>query len=326
MIKRSKKVEEIIKGLALLQYYIKFNNKLSKYDVNKDCEYFFCDLFNIAYDLELSNMNRIQKNYPSIDLGSTNDKISVQITATTSKKKVDETIQGFEDKELYKEYKELWIFTLFEKHSMKSNTYKSNKYLIKRIDLYDFINEIMNLNKKKIEKIASYLDDNLENCMDSVNGSIEHSKGSIKKGSTYEQYLCYVFGEDSIKDIDKDYRKEYFKVIDEFSKKLIKLSKTTRKYLVTCMNYPIKEHLSHERLVMSWNEVSSNVKDINKLSSQISILIDNKFISPDDDSDYACIRIYEYDYDILYDLYCYCNEKDISVSDIIVELDFTKLD
>ena len=327
MIKRSKKVDEIIKSLALLQYYIKFNNKLSKYDVNKDCEDFFCGLFNIVYDLELSNMNKIQKNFPSIDLGSIKDGISVQITATILKKKVNNTIEGFEDKKLYKVYNELWIFTLFEKQNIKELVYKERKYSVKRIDLYDFINEIINLEKEKIDQIITYLEENLENCMDSVNGEIEYSKGTLKKGSTYKQYLCYIFGTDSIKDIDKNEYETYLKVIDTFSKKLIKLSKITRKYLATCMNYVVEEYLSQERLVMSWNEVSSNVKDTNKLKDQVKILIDNKFISPDEyDLDYGYIRIYNCKYDILFDLYSYCNEKNISISDIIVDLDFSNLD
>ncbi|MET1174423.1 SMEK domain-containing protein [Paenibacillus amylolyticus] len=73
-----------MKGLSLLQYYIKFSsNKLRNHSINEQCQAFFAGLLNRMYDLELVTL---EKDHPAIDLGDYKNHYSVQITTDATKK------------------------------------------------------------------------------------------------------------------------------------------------------------------------------------------------------------------------------------------------
>ncbi|MFD2881073.1 SMEK domain-containing protein [Paenibacillus rhizoplanae] len=62
-----KDLEDIMKGLSLLQYYVRFSsNKLGLHSINKLCEPFCGTFFNRMYGFKLKTIEK--KNYPAIDL------------------------------------------------------------------------------------------------------------------------------------------------------------------------------------------------------------------------------------------------------------------
>ena len=61
--------KDITARLSTLTAYIRLNNKQGLTDANKEAEDFFCGLLNMVLDASLGNMNRIQQDYPAIDLG-----------------------------------------------------------------------------------------------------------------------------------------------------------------------------------------------------------------------------------------------------------------
>lgn len=85
------KTEEIIKSiaddLARLEFIISKRNKLALYDINIIAESFIANLLNAFWGCQLKNINTLDKNIPSIDLGDDAGSIAVQITSSKHLKK-----------------------------------------------------------------------------------------------------------------------------------------------------------------------------------------------------------------------------------------------
>lgn len=83
-LKSSRIIEEITLYISILTRYIELNNGIGNTDVSKNSENFFCGLFNLVYGLKLQNLNKIQVNFPAIDLGDNEKSICYQITARST--------------------------------------------------------------------------------------------------------------------------------------------------------------------------------------------------------------------------------------------------
>lgn len=57
-------------------------NRNGLFDINKYCEDMFCGLLNIVYELDLINLNKIDYNFPAVDLGDYNKRTCFQVTST----------------------------------------------------------------------------------------------------------------------------------------------------------------------------------------------------------------------------------------------------
>jgi len=74
---------------------IGLDSNLDFYDINKISEGFSAKLLNLVFKLELEDLNKIHRNYPSIDLGDFKNKIAFQITSRTDFQKFKENIETF---------------------------------------------------------------------------------------------------------------------------------------------------------------------------------------------------------------------------------------
>ncbi len=72
-------------------------------------EYLYCDLLNTAFGYALGNMNRIRDNYPAIDLGDEDERLSVQVTSTGDAAKVRKTLERFYAHKLNEDYDRLIV-------------------------------------------------------------------------------------------------------------------------------------------------------------------------------------------------------------------------
>ncbi|KAM3091449.1 SMEK domain-containing protein [Phormidesmis sp. 146-35] len=104
--------KEISNNLALLQQSIEFRTASNLHDLGILAEDFVKDLLNIVFDFQLENLNSINSNQPGIDLGDSSNKIAVQVTSTTSRRKVKTTIEKFIGHKLYEKYSRLYVFIL----------------------------------------------------------------------------------------------------------------------------------------------------------------------------------------------------------------------
>lgn len=102
MDRRANLIREIKNQLAI--YAVRVD--MDKGEASRAAEDFYCDLLNILLGYQLENMNRKEKNYSAIDLGenSENRKLGVQVTSTTTRQKVQDTLDTFFRHELEKTY------------------------------------------------------------------------------------------------------------------------------------------------------------------------------------------------------------------------------
>lgn len=84
----------ITDALSHIANKVNLHNHLNLQDINIHLENFFRDILNIIYrDRKFKNLNTLEGNYPSIDLGDNLKDLAIQITSTTSLAKVRNTIE-----------------------------------------------------------------------------------------------------------------------------------------------------------------------------------------------------------------------------------------
>lgn len=86
--------------LGTLAYRINSRGKLNTLELNIHSETFFADLCNIIFDYKLINMNTIKQNVEGIDLIDNDNKIIVQVSATCTKQKIEDSLE----KSIYSTY------------------------------------------------------------------------------------------------------------------------------------------------------------------------------------------------------------------------------
>lgn len=90
-------------------------------DINLALEDALLPILKPAFNLQhLENLNRVQKNYPGIDLGDDHDRVSFQVSATTTLTKVKKTLGIFIDKRYFNDFDELYVLVLVKKQSSYS--------------------------------------------------------------------------------------------------------------------------------------------------------------------------------------------------------------
>ncbi|QKX18155.1 SMEK domain-containing protein [Microbulbifer sp. YPW1] len=160
-IKSAKNFEEIVMYLSVLRYIFKSRSKRGLYDLNKQAEPFFKNLFNLIYSWDLMDLNEIQNNYPAIDLGDKKEGVCVQITAERGSPKIRRTIKKYNEKMLYKEYGRLVFFILTDKKAYSSEFDTKNKFEFSKErdiwDIDDVLEVVENADFDTIESVHSFL-------------------------------------------------------------------------------------------------------------------------------------------------------------------------
>ena len=78
--------------LGTLAYRINLRGKINILDLNIHSETFFADLCNVLLNLRLININEFRQNVESIDLIDDGNKVIVQVSATCTKQKVEDSL------------------------------------------------------------------------------------------------------------------------------------------------------------------------------------------------------------------------------------------
>lgn len=89
---RNRYVTKIKTLLNILKGEIKDSGKLNLLDINVHAEDFFRDLLNLIYGWQLQNMNQRNLNAAGGDLWDDDDKIVIQVSSTTTKDKIQSSI------------------------------------------------------------------------------------------------------------------------------------------------------------------------------------------------------------------------------------------
>ena len=164
--------------IGALAFRIKSRGKINLLDLNIYSETFFADMMNIIFSYNLRNLNAVIQNAEGIDLVDDVNKIIMQVSATSTKQKVEKSLSKKKLNE-YKDYRFRFIAIIEDANKLRSETYKNPynvafdpqndiidiSYILKIINnmsidgirnLYDFIRKELG-NEPDIVKIDSNL-------------------------------------------------------------------------------------------------------------------------------------------------------------------------
>jgi hypothetical protein len=90
---RSHYFDYIERKINTLGHRIAIRGKLNILDLNIHSEMFFTDLLNLVFNWELRNMNIVKQNVEGIDLIDDTNNIVVQVSATSTKQKINNSLE-----------------------------------------------------------------------------------------------------------------------------------------------------------------------------------------------------------------------------------------
>ncbi len=164
-------VNEIIHYFSILESSVRNSNSNGLTDINKFSEDFFCKLLNAIFNLKLVNLNILNLNFPSIDLGDKEMRISYQVTSNATSKKIKETIKKFEEKNLSSEFNSLkFIIITTKKINFKTKitcpknvTFNQDEDIL---TISKLTKQIMSFDNPKMKKVLSILKEEFDSQKD----------------------------------------------------------------------------------------------------------------------------------------------------------------
>ncbi len=155
--------------LGRFAHEVKVANAIGLFDINTVAEDFLIPVFKIAFDCpDLRNQNRIQMNFPAVDLGCETSRTSIQITSDSSSGKVLETLEKFESHNLSSDFDSLYVYVITERQNSYTSqklTEAASKLSIKFdkstniLDYRDLAKKLGELTSKQLERINEHLEE-----------------------------------------------------------------------------------------------------------------------------------------------------------------------
>lgn len=165
---RQKLLQRLSTLLGRFAHEVKVANAMGLFDINTIAEDFFIPVFKIVFNCpDLCNQNRIQMNFPAVDLGCKTSRTSIQITSDPSSSKVRETLEKFESHNLSSDFDSLYVYVITE----RQKSYTSQKLtkaasrlsiefdpLINILDFQDLAKKLGELSNERLEHINGHLE------------------------------------------------------------------------------------------------------------------------------------------------------------------------
>lgn len=169
---RSNYFNYIEEKLNILSYRIKSRGKINLLDLNIYSETFFAELMNRLLGYELENINVIKQNTEGIDLVDNKNKVIVQVSATSSKQKIENSLAKkiFED---YSGFGFKFVAISGDADKLRAQTF-ANPYKVifsPLNDIYDIkslLNIVLNMQISAQRGLYEFLKDELGSCVDIV--------------------------------------------------------------------------------------------------------------------------------------------------------------
>jgi len=157
-LKREDALKMISERVAWLAMLCDIRGAIHLFDGNTISHEFFARLLNEVFDLKLLVMDRIQANFPAIDLGDETNKRSLQITAEKGSDKIQNTLNKYVKHDLPNKYGKIQVVVVGEKQgSYKNLTVPASLTFVPDDDIIDtkgLIKVIEGLSTEKLEHIA----------------------------------------------------------------------------------------------------------------------------------------------------------------------------
>ncbi|MBR1786800.1 MAG: SMEK domain-containing protein [Paludibacteraceae bacterium] len=155
-MKREEYIGYILAELTQLVYRIEVAGKLNLHNTNIYSENFFRDFFNLLYGWQLVNQNSKTHNATAIDLIDDTNKITIQVSATKTKDKVESTLTKL-DKTTYKGYNVKFIFIVTDAHELRTKSYNTPQEVIfnPSSDIYDIQSIMKDINDLQTPELTA---------------------------------------------------------------------------------------------------------------------------------------------------------------------------
>ena len=142
--------------LTTLACQINSRGKLNLLDLNTHSETFYADLCNMVFDLQLVNLNQSKQNTEGIDLVDEVNKIIAQVSATSTKQKIESSLNK-NKLSTYIGYRYKFISISKESSNLKETTFK-NQYNLTfdpKEDILDIFSILRKIQSKNIDEQKS---------------------------------------------------------------------------------------------------------------------------------------------------------------------------
>lgn len=177
---------------------VKILNSNGEFSINIHAENILVHILNIIFDCNLKNVNYEEnKIYPSIDLRDINKRIAIQVTSTSNIEKIKQTLSGFIEKGLFKDFDTLFVYIITE----KQKTYKQSSLddiieqkftfsvenIIDKTDLYVKLNSMNDI--QKIKSVCQLLETQFADNKNEFDKWNLYCKGLYE----YDQYITNLY-------------------------------------------------------------------------------------------------------------------------------------
>lgn len=264
-MEKAKSFEVILTNLNILRYIIQSKVKLGLYDVNKRSENFFKGLLNEIYGWKLENLNAESNTYPGIDLGSSLDKVSIQVTSQRTPDKIQHTIDLFDKHEYHKTYNRVIAFIITSKPDFPRSTFSSSTITFDKakdiVDIDDLLGYIENnFDAPQTKAVEKYIVAEIPYYINAITDSSDllHTLADYKqtKSTNLNKVISYLatFG-------DKNYISEFAVINNDTFDRLNTLSQKDRTGLIPILT---KGKASMDLQINTWGSVLENSFDLSR--------------------------------------------------------------
>lgn len=158
---RSWNFDYIEEKLSILATRVELRGKLNILNFHIHSENFYLHLLNLLFDWKLENENVKLQNIPSIDLIDKTNKIFIQVSATNTKQKIENTLKG-KILNNYQNYNFKFISISKDANELRNKTY-ANPFSINfnpQTDIFDvksILNTILSSDIDKLRKLQEFI-------------------------------------------------------------------------------------------------------------------------------------------------------------------------
>lgn len=199
--------------LGRFAHEVKVANAMGLFDINTVAEDFLIPIFAITFNCpDLCNQNRIQMNFPAVDLGCKTSRTSIQITSDSSSSKVVETLEKFQSHGLGSDFDSLYVYVITERqgsYTSQKLTEAANSLSIKFdpasgiLDFQDLAKMLAELTNEQLERINGHLEaefkktDEILQFRSNLDAFLRVSQQKIEDEKRTKKYIPSVFVETS---------------------------------------------------------------------------------------------------------------------------------
>lgn len=323
-IKRENVLKLLAERFAIFSNVVTTQNKVGLNDINKSAERLFIYILNIAFNVDLQDMNAIQDNYPAIDLADDSAKFCVQVTSDATNKKFRNTVAKFKEKQLDKKFDKLIFLIISNKNTCNILDQKVQTEVINLDDLYKIISK---LEDRDIFDIDRYLSDNLVSRIelsDSILPPEILRTYSILRPDALINFLGWGNDVTVIEQLQAD--------LKGLSQKISKLTKNQRE----CLFYIVTEgeYNAGDRVIITYSQLyqvlgGNGVRAFHVLMEKGLLLYDDEYCFPD--CDYyvpVVVPIFEgklEDTNLFYIIKKFCGDDIKKMRQILLDCNFSAL-